>query len=88
MTLNIHTSALAPLQGAAHHNSASIKQSLTNIASKRLSSAENGIKVNLPTDFNLRVTEAFATGGIPRVADLRLDASVHKISPQKVEALL
>jgi len=88
MTLNINTSALVPLQGGNEQQRLSLRQSLSNITAKGLSSAEKGIKVSLPTDFNLRVTEAFTSKGIPKIAEIKLNVSVHKLDPQKVEALL
>ena len=86
MTLNINSSVLTRLQGGT--NQSGLRQSLTNITSNQLTSSQSGIKVSLPTDFNLRITEAFVSQGIPKVSELILTPNAHNLDPQKVEALL
>jgi hypothetical protein len=88
MTLNIYTSSYSPSHGGINQSHSSLRQSLLNLTSKSVVSSDGGMKVNLPTDFNLRVTEAFTAEEYPKISELKINPYVHKLTSQRVEALL
>jgi len=88
MTLNIYTSSYTQSHAGITQSNSSLRQSLLNLTSKSVVSSDGGMKVNLPTDFNLRVTEAFTAEEYPKISELKMIPHVHKLTSQRVEALL